>query len=154
MEIERKFIVPCPPENLEDYPHTTIEQGYLCTQPVVRVRRSGEEFWLTYKGSGLLVREEYNLPLTGEAYRHLLDKADGGRIQKERYRIPWQGHTVELDVFRGSLAPLVLAEVEFSSEREALDFCPPPWFGREVTYEPAYTNSSLSQRPPAPPQAG
>ncbi|MCD8005038.1 MAG: CYTH domain-containing protein [Oscillospiraceae bacterium] len=149
MEIERKFIVPHPPEDLEGYPHASIEQGYLCTRPVVRVRRDGEKFWLTYKGTGLLAREEYNLPLTEEGYRHLLDKADGNRIQKERYRIHWQGYTVELDVFRPPLEPLVLAEVEFPSEGEAMDFRPPPWFGREVTYDPAYTNASLSRRTPA-----
>lgn len=145
MEIERKFLVRQLPEAYKDYSCIPIEQAYLCTGPVVRVRRSGEAFWMTYKGSGLLAREEYDLPLTEEAYRHLLDKADGDRIRKQRYCIPWQGRTIEVDLFEPPLAPLVMAEVEFSSEEEARAFQPPDWFGREVTYDPAYANSNLSK---------
>ena len=44
MEIERKFTVKHLPENLEQFPKKHIEQAYLCTDPVVRVRRKGEEF--------------------------------------------------------------------------------------------------------------
>lgn len=146
MEIERKFLVRRLPEDLEQYPKQRIEQAYLCTQPVVRVRRSNDDYYLTYKGAGLLVREEYDLPLTAEAYRHLLDKADGHRIAKDRRRIPWNDHTIELDVFDEPFAPLVLAEVEFATEGEASAFQPPDWFGKEVTYDPAYCNSSLSRK--------
>ena len=64
MEIERKFKVRQLPEQLEQYPRQRIEQAYLCTEPVVRVRRSNDDYYLTYKGTGLLAREEYNLPLT------------------------------------------------------------------------------------------
>lgn len=146
MEIERKFTVKRLPGDLERYPHRRVEQAYLCTRPVVRVRRSGEEFWLTYKGEGLLAREEYNLPLTEEAYLHLLPKADGLVIEKDRFCIPWKGYTIELDVFGKDLAPLILAEVEFPTEEAALAFRPPEWFDREVTYDPAYSNSNLSKR--------
>lgn len=144
MEIERKFLVRRLPEKLEQYPKQRIEQAYLCRSPVVRVRRSNDDYYLTYKGAGLLAREEYNLPLTAEAYAHLLAKADGSRIAKDRYRIPWETHTVELDLFAPPFAPLVLAEVEFNTEEEAAAFQPPDWFGAEVTYDPAYSNSSLS----------
>lgn len=88
MEIERKFLVDTLPENLGQYPSEMIEQAYLCTDPVVRVRRQGKDFWLTYKGKGLMAREEYNLPLNETAYAHLLAKADGNIITKRRYRIP------------------------------------------------------------------
>ena len=63
MEIERKYLIDRLPENVTSYPSHEIEQGYLCTEPVVRVRRDGDEYYLTYKGKGLLAREEYNLPL-------------------------------------------------------------------------------------------
>ena len=144
MEIERKFLVSQLPEPLDRWPHSAIEQAYLCRRPVVRVRREGEVYTLTYKGEGLLEREEYNLPLTREAYLHLLAKADGAAIAKERYRIPLGPYTVELDRFAPPLAPLVLAEVEFDSRAQAEAFAPPPWFGREVTCDPAYTNAALS----------
>lgn len=150
MEIERKFTVTRVPGDLAQYPRKRIEQAYLCTRPVVRVRRSGDEFWLTCKGEGLLAREEYELPLTEEAYRHLLSKADGLAIEKVRYRIPWAGYTIELDVFDGPLAPLIIAEVEFPTEEAALDFQAPEWFDRDVTCDPAYCNSSLSKKATPP----
>ena len=79
MEIERKFLIKKEklPENLSQYPCLHIEQGYLCTDPVVRIRRQNDEYYLTYKSKGLLSREEYNLPLTEESYYHLKEKADG-----------------------------------------------------------------------------
>lgn len=146
MEIERKFLVKRIPGDVLQYPCKRIEQAYLCTKPVVRVRRYGEEFWLTCKGKGLLAREEYELPLSEDAYRHLLAKADGLVIEKDRYRIPLGDYVIELDVFDGVLTPLVFAEVEFSSEQEALEFSPPEWFDRDVTWDPAYSNASLSTK--------
>ena len=146
MEIERKFTVKQLPEDLASYPCKRIEQGYLCTKPVLRVRRKGEEYWLTYKGEGLLVREEQEFPLDEDAYRHLLAKTDGRIITKDRYHIPYGEYTVELDVFGGDLAPLVIAEVEFPSVEEADSFEPPQWFDQDVTENPAYSNSSLSRQ--------
>ena len=146
MEIERKYLVANLPENLKQYENKKIAQGYLCTNPVVRIRRSNDEYYLTYKGQGLMVREEYNLPLTREAYDHLLEKIDGLLIAKTRYLIPlWDGLTAELDVFEGDLAPLKLVEVEFSSIEDAEKFTPPEWFGEDVTNSGKYHNSYLSQ---------
>ena len=62
MEIERKYLIKTLPEHLEQYPCKVIEQGYLNTNPVVRIRRSNDDYILTYKGKGMMVREEYNLP--------------------------------------------------------------------------------------------
>ncbi len=149
MEIERKFLIPSLPETLEEYPVCLMEQAYLCRQPVLRVRREehGEEksFVLTYKSKGLLEREEYNLPLDEEAYQHLRAKADGRWITKRRYLIPEKdGLTIELDVFEGELTGLVMAEVEFPDRGTAEAYRAPEWFGKEVTYDPAYHNSNLS----------
>lgn len=147
MEIERKFLIREMPANLEDYPHRTLEQGYLCVEPVVRVRKDADKYELTYKSKGLMIREEKNLPLTQEAYEHLSQKIDGRLITKERYCIPFQEkYTIELDIFKGDLAPLVLAEVEFETEEQAISFLPPDWFGEEVTACPDYHNSVLSQK--------
>lgn len=146
MEIERKFLLQSLPDNLDFYPYHQIEQGYLCTDPVVRIRRQDEEYYLTYKSKGLMVREEYNLPLTREAYFHLRSKIDGILISKKRYLIPLSSqHTAELDVFEDKLAPLILAEVEFATEEEANHFLPPEWFGEDVTYSEKYHNSTLSR---------
>lgn len=66
-----------------------------------------------------MAREEYNLPLNEEAYRHLIQKADGNIIGKRRYLIPLEPYTIELDVFLEPFTPLVIAEVEFPTEEEA-----------------------------------
>lgn len=146
MEIERKFLVKELPGNLKEYECHQIEQGYLCTKtPVIRIRRSDTKYTLTYKGAGLMVREEHNLPLTKEAYEHLREKADGILITKKRYKIPYQKYLIELDIFEGELAPLELAEVEFKTEKEAEEFVPPKWFAEDVTYSGKYHNSYLSK---------
>ena len=56
MEIERKYLVKEVPSDLSDYKKCKISQGYLCTAPVVRIRRSDDEYYMTYKGKGLLER--------------------------------------------------------------------------------------------------
>lgn len=148
MEIERKYLLHQLPEDLNRCPSHKIEQGYLCTEPVVRIRRQDDEYWLTYKSKGLMVREEYNLPLTSEAYEHLKSKTDGLLIAKTRYLMPLGNSlTAEVDVFEEEYEGLFLAEVEFSSEEEANAFCPPDWFGPDVTFSTAYHNSTLSRGP-------
>lgn len=146
MEIERKFLVKHLPENLNQYDSMQLEQAYLCVNPVVRVRRQDDDYILTYKGKGHMVREEYNLPLNQTAYEHLLEKADGNIIRKTRTRIPWQNHVIELDLFDAPFEGLMIAEVEFSTELEAVAFIPPEWFGRDVTFEKEYHNSYLSRK--------
>lgn len=144
MEIERKFTITNLPENLTDYPCHHIEQGYLSTKPVVRIRRQDDAYILTYKGIGMLAREEYNLPLTKESYEHMKPKADGIIITKKRYNIPFEGYTIELDVFEEDLDGLIIAEVEFASTEEAESFCPPDWFAEDVTYKKEYHNNYLA----------
>ncbi len=160
MEIERKFTIKHLPEDLDSYPFHQIEQAYLNTDPVVRIRKENENYYLTYKGKGLLAREEHNLPLNKDSYYHLREKADGIIISKRRYLIPLKNPrfihtapdvpqdytlTIELDIFEGSLAPLVLAEVEFGSKAAAENFLPPDWFDQDVTYDRAYHNATLSR---------
>lgn len=144
MEIERKFLITNPPENLESYPHAPIKQAYLNTDPVLRIRQHGDRYIFTYKGKGLMCREEYNMPLNEESFLHLLPKADGNVIEKVRYKIPLEGTdlVIELDLF-SSPRTFMMAEVEFPSEDAALAFIPPSWFGKEVTHDKAYHNSNM-----------
>lgn len=149
MEIERKFLIHSPdslPFDLKKFPSRQIEQGYLCTAPVVRIRKDNDDYFLTYKSKGMMVREEYNLPLNAEAYTHLRTKADGRIITKTRYMIPLEeGLTLELDIFHGDLAPLILAEIEFPDEQSAHAYQPPVWLGKDVTFSTEYHNSTLSR---------
>lgn len=152
MEIERKFLLNKLPGNLSDYPHHDIEQAYLCRNPVVRIRRQDDDYILTYKGGGKMIREEYNLPLNREAYYHLREKIDGNIITKKRYEIPLNDPacldkplTIELDIFEGKFEGTVLAEVEFESKEDALAFKPPAWFSEDVTQDSRYHNSTMSK---------
>ena len=147
MEIERKFLVPALPPDYQSWEAIQMEQGYLSTAPVVRVRKENDEYYLTYKSTGLLAREEYNLPLTRESYGHLLPKADGIVITKKRYVIPLDTENLkaELDIFEGRHEGLRIVEVEFESEEQANRFTPPAWFGEDVTFDGRYHNSHLSQ---------
>lgn len=159
MEIERKFTLKKLPDDLESYPCHIIEQAYLCTSPVVRVRKEDDTYYMTYKGKGLMAREEYNLPLNESAYQHLLSKADGNIISKKRYVIPLESPrfksdylplimpqlVIELDVFTAPFAPLIMAEVEFPDVDMANAFIAPDWFDQDVTNDPAYHNSNMSR---------
>lgn len=145
MEIERKFLIKELLGDLAQYPFHIIEQGYLCTEPVMRIRRQDNDYIFTYKGAGMMCREEYNLPLNETAYLHLKEKVDGNFISKKRYVIPVEnGLKIELDIFEAPFAPLVLAEVEFPDEETANAFLPPAWFGEDVTFDGRYHNSYLS----------
>ena len=147
MEIERKFLVKKLPESLGQYKKREIEQAYLCNDPVVRVRRDNDEYYLTYKSKGFIAREEYNLPLTKEAYEHLLAKADGLIIAKSRYEIPdGNGLTIELDIFERDYEGLVIAEVEFDSLEQADSYTPPSWFGADVSKDGRYHNNKMSRK--------
>lgn len=147
MEIERKFLIQTIPFELAEFGRHEIEQAYLCTDPVVRVRKSDEEYYMTYKGKGHIAREEYNLPLNATAYAHLLEKADGNIITKTRYLIPEKDDlTIELDVFHGVFDGLVIAEVEFESMEQAENYQPPEWFGKDVSKDTNYHNATMSKK--------
>lgn len=156
MEIEKKFTVKSLPPKLSSYECHIIEQAYLNVDPVVRIRQEDDRYYLTYKGKGLLAREEYNLPLNRQSYYHLREKADGNLISKKRYLIPIpssdanEGLTIELDVFEPPLAPLVIAEVEFPDRETAEAFQPPDWFQEDVTMDSRYHNSHLSKQKSLP----
>lgn len=147
MEIERKFLIKHLPDHLDDYTSSTIEQAYLSTDPVVRIRKSNDDYTLTYKSKGFLCREEYNMPLTKDSYYHLREKADGNIICKKRYLIPYNSTlTIELDLFMEPFETLILAEVEFATKEQAKSFSPPDWFDKDVTYSKEYHNSYLSSK--------
>ncbi len=144
MEIERKFLVPDLPENLSRYSSHEIEQAYLCRDPVVRVRRRDDMYFLTVKGGGKMVRQEFELPLSQASYEQLKAKAEGNVIRKKRILIPLEPYTVELDLFEEPFHDLAMAEVEFPSVEEALAFEPPAWMSREVTDDVRFHNSNMS----------
>ena len=166
MEIEKKYKVKELPKEYELYCCKEIEQGYICENPVVRIRKIEEqhknegknkiEYILTYKSKiGLKenievnaqVSHELEVPLTKEGYEHLKKKIDGNLIRKKRYIIPLlEELKAELDIFEGYLEGLVIVEVEFPNEEVVEQFVAPDWFGKEVTLDKRYTNKNLIYR--------
>jgi CYTH domain-containing protein len=108
------------------------------------VRDDAGEWRLTVKHGGGLLRVEEDIavdPRRGEALYAL---TEGRRVEKRRHRIAYGGAMLEVDVFEGALAGLVVAEVEFADEAAARAFVPPAWFGREVTDDGAFKNRALA----------
>lgn len=143
MEIERKFLIEELPANLYDYKCSLINQGYISTTPVIRIRQINDVYYLTMKSKGLISREEYEMGISESEFLSLLPKIENNIISKNRYFIPFHPYTIELDVFKGLLEGLSIAEVEFISIDEANAFTPPLWFGKEVSSDSRYHNSNL-----------
>ena len=57
MEIERKFLVGSLPD-LTGVKYSEIKQGYFSINPEGRVRKKDDEYYITEKGEGDMVREE------------------------------------------------------------------------------------------------
>ncbi len=152
IEIERKFLVKTTPD-LSNAQKTYIHQGYLThsnDSVEVRLRQKDEQYFITVKSGSGMVRSERETSIEHKQFETLWPDTQGKRIEKHR----WTGQlntlqTFELDVFMGELESLVLVEVEFSSTRQADNFQPPDWFGREVTVDKCYKNKALAMNPQA-----
>ena len=140
--------MPEPPGDLDRWPATPIEQGYLAIGDdgtEVRVRRRAGQATLTVKSGATRARVEEELDIELERFERLWPLTEGRRIEKTRYEIAADGGlTIELDVYGGALDGLVVAEVEFASEDDADAFAPPSWIGREVTEDKRYKNQRLA----------
>ena len=144
MEIERKFLTKEIPFDITAYPYKQISQAYISFSPTIRIRQSDEKYILTVKGKGHLAREEFELPLTKEDYDRLFLKTEGTPVVKKRYLVPVEEYTAEVDIYEGELDGLMTTEVEFPSLEAAESFTAPQWFGKDVSEEKAYKNTSLS----------
>lgn len=156
MEIERKYLLRKLPADLNSYPHYDIEQAYITTAPVIRVRKKSiyeigsdtpfeDQYVLTVKSGGMMTRQEYEMDIDAEAYQKLVAKADGNLISKTRYKLPLdQGLTLELDIFHGLFDGLVMGEIEFPDQEMANSYPLPVFAAEDVTYDTRFHNSTMS----------
>ena len=148
VEIERKFLVGDVPSNLDEYRSGAIDQGYLAIAQgglEVRIRRYGEQSFLTIKSGGGPVRLEEEIEIDQRRFDSLWRLTEGRRIRKRRYLIPHDdSYTIELDVYEGALSGLITAEVEFESPEAAAAFAPPAWLGDDITEDSRYKNRQLA----------
>lgn len=145
-EIERKFLINEPPDDLNKYPNHKIEQGYLAVTDdfEVRLRKKGDRYYQTSKSEGGLVRKEVEIELSPDQFDALWPLTEGKRIEKTRYNIEYEGFLIELDLYSGSLKGLRVAEIEFQTEDLSETFTPPDWFEDEVTDDKRYKNKYLA----------
>ena len=148
-EIERKFLVEGDFLS-EATSKTRIVQGYICSEKgrTVRVRIRDDKGYLTVKGaasSSGLSRYEFEREVPLEDAEQMLRLCEQESINKERYLVPYKGHTWEVDVFHGHNEGLILAEIELSREDEPFER--PSWLGKEVTGDRRYNNSVLMRTP-------
>lgn len=148
MEIERKFLIKNVEElgfELKNHPYKRYMQGYISTNPTIRVRDEGGDYVLCVKGDGKMAREEFEFKLDKKQFENIWKKVETNAVIKDRYFIPLDGGlTAELDVYFGELSGLATVEVEFVSIWQAEAFEPPAWFGEDVTNDSRYKNTSLS----------
>ncbi len=109
------------------------------------MRRRAGDATLTVKSGGGRSRVEEELAIEPERFERLWPLTEGRRIEKTRHLVPGpDGHVIEVDVYTGALAGLVVAEVEFAGEADADAFVLPDWLGREVTDDKRYKNQQLA----------
>ena len=147
-EIERKFIVDAHAFKAEKHTAKLFKQGYLNSnkERTVRVRIEGDLAFLTIKSmtEGIRRQEfEYSIPCSeAEA---LLKLCETPAIEKLRYKIQYEKHRWDVDVFLAANRGLVIAEIELTDEAEY--FARPSWLGEEVSGDARYYNSQLSLSP-------
>ena len=112
----------------------------------IRVRRKGSQHFITIKGGQGRTRLEEEIEIPESKFRALWPLTQGARISKQRYKIPCNGHTIEMDIFQGPHRGLVTADIEFDSLPESRAFEPPGWLGREITGRREYANAILARR--------
>jgi adenylate cyclase len=144
-EIERKFRVNDPPPWLGRAPARVIDQGYLAIGETseVRLRRIDSDELLTVKSGHGEDRLEVEVALDHEQFAALWPLTEGRRIHKRRHTIEGDGK-IEVDVYLGDLAGLIVAEVEFDSMDAADAFEPPDWIADELTDDDRYANQQLA----------
>ena len=147
-EIERKFLILDPPSLSDAEGSILIRQGYITSGEAlneVRVRQIGSEYLLGVKSGGGIERTEVEIPLELEQFTPLWTLTEGWRLEKRRFFFPFRNHRIELDVYAGHIAPLMVAEVEFDTIEESSRFEPPGWFGTEISGVTEYRNSRLAR---------
>jgi adenylate cyclase len=149
IEIERKFLVTNDGWREAAGPGIPIKQGYLVggKDASVRVRLQGDTANLNIKSATLGVKRqefEYPIPLA-DAEVLLNTLCHRPIIEKVRYLVPYANKQWEIDVFEGDNAGLIVAELELQNESEQYEA--PPWLGEEVSHDPRYYNTCLSQHP-------
>jgi adenylate cyclase len=146
LEIERRFLVAGTGWRAQAEPPRHLRQAYLANSSAaaIRVRVDGDTAaWLTIKsGNAGMVRAEFEYAVPVADALQLIGMRIGTLIEKQRFVVALAGVRWEVDIFAGSLAPLVIAEIELTDQRQSFER--PDWLGAEITDDRRYSNASLA----------
>lgn len=139
IEIERKWLVKGDvPIKLELLLSQVMRQGYISTNPTVRIRQENtiisnikevpieNNYVLCFKSHGGLSRKEIEITIKEDKFKQLEDLIGLPLISKTRITyLLSDGHKLEVNhVDEGLNSEFWYAEIEFDSEKEALEFKP------------------------------
>lgn len=161
LEIERKYLIRMPDVRMiSGLPQTEIweiVQTYLTdgengeSRRVRRVAQNGTEtyYYTVKRHITNLTRAEREREISESEYDRLLKETDpqGQPIYKTRYRVPYRGQLLEIDIYYFWRDRATL-EIELQSEEQDIDL--PSWICviRDVSDEKRYTNRQLARRIP------
>ena len=149
LEIERKFLVKRLPSGWKRHAFSQIVQGYfpMANRDIeIRVRRKGSQHFITIKGGQGRKRLEEEIEISESRFRVLWPLTRAARISKRRYKIPFNGHIIQMDIYQGPHRGLVMADIEFDSVPKSRAFETPEWLGGEITGRREYANAVLARR--------
>ena len=155
LEIERKFLCSLTKEEAihlsfsSKYIHSTYLEN--TKESIFRIVKEVNQYGIiscktTYKKTikDSLVREEKEEEIPKIIYDSI-DHKSYSKISKQRFLINHNNNIWEIDFFEGY--DFVIAELEFKTEQEALDFNDfPSWIIEEVTNDPTYLNCNLARK--------
>ena len=136
-EIERKFLfdgdIAALANIMVNAVSIDIEDYYF--NEYTRYRWIGIKCWVGIKGAGTLIRdeEECMLAVTPDRKEYL------PRLRKKRFKVFYEGHVFEINVYKDIILALVEVELERADEEVIL----PYWCGKEVTNNKKYYNYNL-----------
>ena len=157
LEIERKYLIEYPDtdwlKSIPDVKVVRITQYYFDTdtEKKLRVRiweENGTVRYIFTKKTKVtdMTRIEEERDISEEEYRNMLltARSNKKRISKTRYRFPYAGKTVEVDIFPFWNSRAV-AEIELESEDEAAELPPEIKVIADVSGDSSYTNYNLAE---------
>lgn len=142
IELELTFLPAFLPKEIKGLAGTQLLDIYipdtLGVHAVLRLRQKGDAFEITKKiivsGTDQSAHLETTIPLNAQEFASLASSSKK-RVSKVRYNVLIDGYAAEVDVFRGSLAGLVMIDFEFESEEEKARFVAPSICLADVTQE-------------------
>lgn len=139
MEIEKRFILDKKSIPFDEIiSKVYIEQSYSVNNDVVdvRIRKSTNEeetkytHTTKYKTENKNIRIEIESEINNDEYDKIFSLINKTPLRKNRYFIPYNNLTIEIDEFLD--LDKFVAEVEFKNEEDMNSFEKPKWFGKEI----------------------